>query len=148
MFHFRVNYVIIDVKGAFMDTNKYAAEQLRRLREFNNLTQAELAEKLNIKQQQIARYENNRRVFKHSFLCDLSDCFNVPIDYFFPTSSSDDIPYTMPKSKGGSVDSKNFKKYSDALNKLGLIKEDGEIDEIRLKTLTQMIEFQKKLNSI
>ena len=129
-----------------MDTNKYAAEQLKKLREYHGLTQLELSEQLNIKQQQIARYENNRRVFKHSFLCQLSEFFQVPIDYFFPTNGETNYP--IPELKIGTGEKQQQKKYGEVLKKLGLLNNNGEIDEIQLKKLTQMIDFYKKMNAM
>lgn len=68
-----------------MNPNEYCANKLKELRKSKNLTQQELAEGLNIKQQQIARYENNQRQFKQNFLFQLADYFDIPISEFFPT---------------------------------------------------------------
>lgn len=67
-----------------MNLNKYAADKLKSLRMRRNLTQEELAEDLNITQQQVARYENNLRQFKQDFLFQLAEYFNVSINEFFP----------------------------------------------------------------
>lgn len=74
-----------------MNVNKYAASKLKDLRNKRNLTQEELAEDLGITQQQIARYENNRRQFKQDFLFKLADYFQVSINEFFP--NKDDDPF-------------------------------------------------------
>lgn len=66
------------------DVNKFCADKLKSFRTSKHLTQKELAEDLNITQQQIARYENNLRQFKQDFLFKLSEYFNVSINDFFP----------------------------------------------------------------
>lgn len=72
-----------------MDINKFAAEKLKKLRMMKNLTQEELAEELEITQQQIARYENGLRQFKQEFLFKLANYFNVSINDFFPPLNFD-----------------------------------------------------------
>lgn len=67
-----------------LDVNKYCAEKLKKLRLSKNLTQKELAEELGVTQQQIARYENNLRMFKQDFLFQLANYFQVSINDFFP----------------------------------------------------------------
>lgn len=81
-----------------MDLNKFASNKLKELRTRKNLTQEELAEELNITQQQIARYENDQRQFKIDFLFQLSEYFGISINEFFPpifTHTSDMISDTM-----------------------------------------------------
>lgn len=72
-----------------MNINKYASNKLKELRTQKNLTQEELAEELGVTQQQIARYENNKRQFKQDFLFKLADYFQVSINDFFPSKESD-----------------------------------------------------------
>lgn len=67
-----------------MNINNFAAEKLKELRQKKNLTQEELAEDLNITQQQVARYENGLRNFKQEFLFKLANYFKVSINDFFP----------------------------------------------------------------
>ena len=67
-----------------MDANSFAAKKLKELRIKKNLTQEELAEELGITQQQVARYENNKRQFKQDFLFKLADYFKISINEFFP----------------------------------------------------------------
>lgn len=67
-----------------MNVNQYAANKLKELRTSKNMTQEELAEDLNITQQQVARYENNLRQFKQDFLFKLAEYFQVSINDFFP----------------------------------------------------------------
>lgn len=71
-----------------MNINQYAANKLKELRTAKNMTQEELAEELNITQQQVARYENNLRQFKQDFLFKLAEYFKVSINDFFPPIDS------------------------------------------------------------
>lgn len=72
-----------------MEINKYCADKLKQLRERKNITQQELADDLNISQQQIARYENNQRQFKQDFLFTLANYFKISINEFFPPTKYD-----------------------------------------------------------
>lgn len=73
-----------------MDINKYAADKFKELRMKKNLTQEQLAEELNVTQQQVARYENNMRQFKQDFLFKLAEYFGVSINDFFPPLNFDE----------------------------------------------------------
>lgn len=63
---------------------KYAGEVIKKLREHKNMTQDELAEKLEITRQAVSRYENGDRGINQDLLFKLSVIFNVKIDEFFP----------------------------------------------------------------
>lgn len=100
-----------------IDANKYCAEKLKSLRNSKNLTQKELAEELNITQQQVARYENNMRQFKQDFLFKLADYFKISINDFFP-----------PIDVSESSEEKN-ERYKQILIDKGLMDKEGNIDE-------------------
>lgn len=55
-------------------------KQIRRLRDMNQMSQAELADKLHLKQSTIANYEKNVRTPKLEVLIKIADYFNVTID--------------------------------------------------------------------
>ena len=74
-----------------MDINSYASQKLRELRIKKRISQQELAEELGITQQQIARFENNKRQFKQDFLFKVAEYFNVSINYFFPETNNNDL---------------------------------------------------------
>jgi transcriptional regulator with XRE-family HTH domain len=57
------------------------SQKLRELREFNNMTQGEVARILNISREAYSKYENNKRQMNHESLCTLSDLFGVTADY-------------------------------------------------------------------
>jgi len=71
-----------------IDINEYASNKIKDIREKNNLTQQQLADKLHINQQNIARYELNQRTIKMDFLLELCKLFNVKLDYFVPNNTS------------------------------------------------------------
>lgn len=89
-----------------IDTNKYCAQKLKKLRISKNLTQKELAEELGITQQQVARYENNRRRFKQTFLFQLAEYFKVSINDFFPSTEAtvSEFSKSNPYSKEIQID--------------------------------------------
>jgi len=54
---------------------------LKRLREKENLSQAELAKEVGIPQSIIAKYEKNQTTVTVARLIKLADFFNVSVDY-------------------------------------------------------------------
>ena len=56
------------------------AERLIELRESNNLTQQELADKLGITRQSLSLYERAERTINIDVLMEISRCFNVSTD--------------------------------------------------------------------
>ena len=63
---------------------QYVADKIKEYRERRNITQQELAEALNVKQQTIARYESGERKADQNVLFALADYFNISINDFFP----------------------------------------------------------------
>lgn len=55
--------------------------KLKELREENNLTQSQIAEFLNIKQNTYSQYENEKRQLPIDVLIKLSKLYNVTTDY-------------------------------------------------------------------
>lgn len=55
--------------------------RIRNLREDKDLTQSEIAQKLNITQRTYSRYENNERGIPLEILCQLADYHNTSTDY-------------------------------------------------------------------
>ena len=56
-------------------------EQLQSLREENNLTKAQLAEKLNVSVRLISYWENGQRECDFDMLIKIADLFSVSIDF-------------------------------------------------------------------
>lgn len=75
-----------------VNLRSYAANKLKHLREFNNITQDELADKLSkkigkeVKRQTVSLYENGDRGMNQDVLFALSDIFDVSINVFFPNT--------------------------------------------------------------
>lgn len=73
----------------------FSANKLKNLREKNNMTQDDLAEKLcqrlgeTITRQTVSLYENGKRGMNQDILFALSDIFNVSINTFFPPLNFD-----------------------------------------------------------
>ncbi|HIV37743.1 MAG TPA: helix-turn-helix domain-containing protein [Candidatus Blautia stercorigallinarum] len=56
-------------------------ERLRGLREDSDMSQKELAEKLNISQRTLSHYETGKRDIPTEMLIKVADYFNVSVDY-------------------------------------------------------------------
>ena len=73
----------------------FSANKLKHLRENNNMTQDDLAEKLcqrlgeTITRQTVSLYENGKRGMNQDILFALSDIFNISINTFFPLLNFD-----------------------------------------------------------
>ena len=59
----------------------YYYRRLRDLREDHDLSQSDIAEVLNMKQQQYSNYESGRREIPVHHLITLANYYNVTIDY-------------------------------------------------------------------
>ena len=55
--------------------------RLKDIREDNNLTQKNVAEFLNMKQQQYSRYENGTNEIPFEYIIKLAKFYNISIDY-------------------------------------------------------------------
>lgn len=69
-----------------MDLSKFVGSKIKSLREKHKMTQEDLAKVLDTTRQSISRYEQGQRKAGQDELFELSDYFNVSIDYFFPTT--------------------------------------------------------------
>ena len=58
-------------------------ELIKHLRKLHNVTQKELAEKLNIARGTLANYETGKRTPDFTMLVRICDVFNVSMDLFF-----------------------------------------------------------------
>jgi len=57
-------------------------EKIKELRTDKNLSQAKLAEILEIDKSTIAKYETGEREPKFFILCKIADFFKMPLDFF------------------------------------------------------------------
>lgn len=63
--------------------NVYIGSRIKELRRGKNMTQFELASKMNISQQTLSRYENGSTQISYGELKYLVEYFKTPIEYFF-----------------------------------------------------------------
>lgn len=80
--------------------NKHFSSRLKRLREDHGLSQAELADKLNISRGSISFYENNSRVPDIDVLFSLCKYFSVTSDYLIGLSDDPEQKPTATKELG------------------------------------------------
>lgn len=84
-------------------------DQLTKLRKRNNITQTDLANKMNVKQYVISSWETGRSEPSIDQIIELSSIFNVPTDYILDrniicTSSSTSFESTLDNIKLDSYD--------------------------------------------
>lgn len=56
-------------------------KRIRDLREDNDMTQAQVGEKINVPQRTYAYYETGERMIPPAVLCALADLYDVTVDY-------------------------------------------------------------------
>jgi transcriptional regulator with XRE-family HTH domain len=97
--------------------------RLKQLREQNNWTQQELAERVNMSQRAISNYENNTRDLNTDLIIKLSKLFHCTTDYFLglvddPTiqvDPCDKYQTIVYYAKNRDVDIESLKHLIDAL---------------------------------
>lgn len=77
--------------------NLTIAKNLISVRKSQNLTQLELAEKLNYSDKSISKWEKGEAIPSMEVLAKLSELFNVPVDYFVRETAI--APKTIPNKK-------------------------------------------------
>lgn len=70
--------------------------RLKEIREDRDIFQKDVANFLNIKQQQYSEYEIGKRLIPINYLSELADFYNVSIDYLLGKT---DVSKPYPKSK-------------------------------------------------
>ena len=73
-------------------------ERIKELRKMNQLTQVELAQKLNVTKGTVSTWETNSRTPSFDTLEQLCDMFRVGMDYLMGRSD-DDSPRAMPEEE-------------------------------------------------
>ena len=71
-------------------------KRLKDLREIKNLTQEELCQKINCKQQAYSLYENGKRALPYELLINLANYYKTSTDYILGLTNIK-VPY--PKNK-------------------------------------------------
>ena len=117
---------------------------IKTLRKQHNMTQDELAEKLNVSSQAVSKWENGRNMPDITLLLDIADCFNVTVD---------ELLKGIKQSTGNNlhvyVGSREFQSLSDD-EKLGYLwdyqrKHPGNTDVAALLGFVVKIPKEKKL---
>ena len=70
-------------------------KKLEHLRTDNNMTQATLAQKLNLTKSVISAYENDLRLPSYDVLIQISKTFHVSTDYLFGLESSTGVDLSV-----------------------------------------------------
>ena len=73
------------------ETNMEISEKVLQLRKANNLTQEELAEKLNVSRQSVSKWESGQTIPELEKLIALSEVFQVTTDYLLKPSELDEL---------------------------------------------------------
>lgn len=68
-------------------------ERIRDLREDNDLTQKEIAGKLNISQRAYSHYENGSRNIPLNIIVKLADVYNCSVDYLLGRTNNKNINF-------------------------------------------------------
>ena len=66
--------------------------RIYHLREDNDLTQAQVGEKLHISQRAYAYYESGQRMIPPQILCALADLYGVSVDYLLERTDNPQPP--------------------------------------------------------
>lgn len=129
------------LRGDFMNFS----ERLKLLREENNLTQNDLAEKLNISRQSVGNYEKGTRFPNDpELILKIAGLFNVSIDYLLGATTirhslKNDTIKTQPRIK--EEDSIYYTNKTSALEKL-FYEVDG-LSTDNIKKITKCIKIFK-----
>lgn len=67
------------------------SEKILKLRKANNMTQEELAEKLNVSRQSISKWESGQTIPELEKLVSMSEVFHVTTDYLLKPSELDEL---------------------------------------------------------
>ncbi len=91
-------------------------KNLKKLREENNLSQTELARKLHVSQQVIAKYETSDTLPSSNMMIRIADFFNVSIDYLVDRTEIEtriDVIQESSLSRCEDYILREFRKYDD-----------------------------------
>jgi transcriptional regulator with XRE-family HTH domain len=127
-------------------------DKLKELRQKNNMTQEQLAQKLNTTRKSISAYETGRSAPPHETLLMIADIFNVSTDYLLERTAPVDISlndnreafrYYLNALVGQNVPDTVLQK----LLKLDTIEAEKLPDQLE-KIAYDLLEISKKLKSI
>lgn len=85
-----------------MELEKIVAANITELRKSRQLTQLELAEKLNYSDKTISKWERGDGLPDLKTICRMAEIFGVSVDYFVTEGASEEIKtYSAPKEEKG-----------------------------------------------
>lgn len=73
------------------------SDKIKALRKEYNMTQSDLAQKLNVAQGSVAMWETDKRTPDVEMLKKLSTCFNVSVDYLIGNRNENNVDNTSNK---------------------------------------------------
>ncbi len=125
-------------------------EKIKTLRKSNNLTQAQLAEKLNCSVSKVGMWETDKREPTKNDLVSLADIFNVSINYLLDVEENTDLNNKDKEDLAKSLDNaiKMINNENDSLLFSGeVLNLDEETKELLISSLEQSIKIGKALTS-
>ena len=125
-------------------------EKIKTLRKNNNLTQAQLAEKLNCSVSKVGMWETDKREPTKNDLVSLADIFNVSINYLLDVEENTDLNNKDKEDLAKSLDNaiKMINNENDSLLFSGeVLNLDEETKELLISSLEQSIKIGKALTS-
>ena len=117
----------------------FDGKRLLHLRKNANFTQAEMADKLNIRRETYTKYERGQILPPSDMILSISNLLNVSADYLFSISDS---PIPIHK-KNASPTIEDAKKVYEALVGIGALKPDVPLNEKQLDALTDVFKELK-----
>ncbi len=103
-------------------------EQIQKLREENNTTQITIASILKIGKSCYSQYENEERIIPLKYINEISNFYNVSIDYIFGFNKN--------------------KKYSNSIKEIDQILSGKRLKEFRKKNNLTLIKLAQELNTV
>ena len=113
--------------------NEHFAERLKKVRQAEGITQAELADALCISRSCISNYENKTRRPNYETIKQIADFFGIFVDYLLGTSDSMEIP----------VKKENVKDYDEILKRVSSKGDVIDLSGISLTKKLAIIEFSE-----
>lgn len=127
-----------------MNLQKYIGEKIREFREKRNISQDELAQKLDTTRQTISRYEKGQRQANQDILFKLSDIFNVSIDDFFPPKKNTTDELERALKMANNLDAEHIEFLNNLIEET--LAKKGEDREKFLESIRFTVEYHNKMN--
>ena len=119
-------------------------KRLKELRETRELSQAELAKRLNVAKSTVSMWENNKREPEYEMLENICDLFNVDPNYLFG-EINDNLYYMDPNIGSLAQDMQGLPNFKDFLSNYHKLNNDGQaIANNTVKGLTMVPQYTEK----